>query len=217
MPLSASPFSLKDQLAFYGAYHTNSVNVFIHIICVPLIWMSMLVLVLASGATLEGLAAKLPAELAQPVYEFCAKVTSTFPAALFPHMNFSALLAGLYLAYYYVLDVGSALLITPLWIAYYLASYYVAFHVEGGVKASAIAFFVSWIMQFYGHGVHEGRAPALLDNLLGAVVLAPLFVFLEVLFHFGYRPELQKWLKNETSRLILKFRQEQAAKKAKAT
>lgn len=24
---------------------------------------------------------------------------------------------------------------------------------------------VSWIAQFYGHGVHEGRAPALLDNL----------------------------------------------------
>lgn len=24
---------------------------------------------------------------------------------------------------------------------------------------------VAWIAQFYGHGVHEGRAPALLDNL----------------------------------------------------
>lgn len=38
MPLSASPLSLKDQLAFYGAYHTNKVNVGIHIVCVPLIW-----------------------------------------------------------------------------------------------------------------------------------------------------------------------------------
>ena len=26
---------------------------------------------------------------------------------------------------------------------------------------------VCWLAQFYGHGVHEGRAPALLDNLLG--------------------------------------------------
>ena len=23
----------------------------------------------------------------------------------------------------------------------------------------------AWIMQFYGHGVHEGRKPSLLDNL----------------------------------------------------
>ena len=29
----------------------------------------------------------------------------------------------------------------------------------GGVNVAA------WIAQFYGHGVHEGRAPALLDNL----------------------------------------------------
>ena len=26
---------------------------------------------------------------------------------------------------------------------------------------------ISWIAQFYGHGVHEKRAPALLDNLIG--------------------------------------------------
>jgi uncharacterized membrane protein YGL010W len=29
----------------------------------------------------------------------------------------------------------------------------------------------SWIAQFYGHGAHEKRAPALLDNLLGGVYL----------------------------------------------
>ena len=27
-----------------------------------------------------------------------------------------------------------------------------------------------WVAQFYGHGVHERRAPALLDNLLGGKV-----------------------------------------------
>jgi uncharacterized membrane protein YGL010W len=26
---------------------------------------------------------------------------------------------------------------------------------------------VSWVAQFLGHGLAEGRAPALLDNLLG--------------------------------------------------
>jgi uncharacterized membrane protein YGL010W len=50
----------------------------------------------------------------------------------------------------------------------------------------------AWIAQFVGHGVYEGRAPALLDNLVQALVLAPFFVFMEILFKFGYRPELQK-------------------------
>ncbi|TIB88510.1 hypothetical protein E3Q19_03308 [Wallemia mellicola] len=40
----------------------------------------------------------------------------------------------------------------------------------------------SWIAQFYGHAKHEKRAPALLDNLAGAIFLAPLFVHIENLF-----------------------------------
>ena len=31
---------------------------------------------------------------------------------------------------------------------------------------------VCWLAQFYGHGVHEGRAPALLDNLIGGAFFA---------------------------------------------
>lgn len=44
------------------------------------------------------------------------------------------------------------------------------------VNAVGIAVEVfAWIAQFVGHGVYEGRAPALLDNLLQALVLAPFF------------------------------------------
>ncbi len=59
---------------------------------------------------------------------------------------------------------------------------------------------------------HEGRAPALLDNLLGAVVLAPFFVFLEVIFHFGYRPELQKELERG-GEVVTKHRMEKAKRR----
>lgn len=52
----------------------------------------------------------------------------------------------------------------------------------------------SWIAQFVGHGIFEGRAPALLDNLIQAVFLAPFFVWMEVLFFFGYRPDLRRRL-----------------------
>jgi uncharacterized membrane protein YGL010W len=52
---------------------------------------------------------------------------------------------------------------------------------------------VSWIAQFIGHGKYEGRKPALLDNLVQALFLAPLFVWYEVLFKLGF----YKGLKNE--------------------
>lgn len=64
----------------------------------------------------------------------------------------------------------------------------------------------SWILQFIGHGKFEGRAPALLDNLFQAIFLAPLFVWLELLFAFGYRQELQGRVDREVQKEIAKFR-----------
>jgi uncharacterized membrane protein YGL010W len=51
---------------------------------------------------------------------------------------------------------------------------------------------VSWILQFIGHGKYEGRRPALLDNLVQALFLAPLFVWYECLFKLGFYGELRK-------------------------
>jgi 2-hydroxy fatty acid dioxygenase len=48
----------------------------------------------------------------------------------------------------------------------------------------------AWIAQFIGHGVYERRRPALLDSLDQALITAPMFVLLEVLFSFGYRKDL---------------------------
>ena len=78
-----------------------------------------------------------------------------------------------------------------------------------GMKANYIAIGVhifSWLAQFVGHGIFEGRAPALLDNLVQAIFLAPLFVWLEVLFAFGYRPELKSRLDQSVEKEIEKFR-----------
>eukprot|EP00291_Cryptomonas_curvata_P011468 CAMPEP_0172177708 /NCGR_PEP_ID=MMETSP1050-20130122/15606_1 /TAXON_ID=233186 /ORGANISM="Cryptomonas curvata, Strain CCAP979/52" /LENGTH=86 /DNA_ID=CAMNT_0012850297 /DNA_START=501 /DNA_END=757 /DNA_ORIENTATION=+ len=43
-----------------------------------------------------------------------------------------------------------------------------------------------WLLQFWGHGVHERRAPALFTNLSQALLMAPLFAVLEVLFAAGW-------------------------------
>ena len=63
----------------------------------------------------------------------------------------------------------------------------------------------SWVAQFIGHGVFEGRAPALLDNLVQALFLAPFFVWLEVLFYFGYRPELKRRLDKRVEEEVARF------------
>jgi uncharacterized membrane protein YGL010W len=70
----------------------------------------------------------------------------------------------------------------------------------------------SWIAQFVGHGKFEGRAPALLDNLFQAFFLAPLFVWLEILFSLGYRPELKTRVDQLAQQDIKKFRESKATK-----
>lgn len=84
-----------------------------------------------------------------------------------------------------------------------------------GMKANYIAIGVhifSWLAQFVGHGVFEGRAPALLDNLVQAFFLAPFFVWLEVLFAFGYRPGLKARLDKAVEVEIEKYRKEKDEK-----
>lgn len=70
----------------------------------------------------------------------------------------------------------------------------------GGLSAA------SWIAQFVGHGIFEGRAPALFDNLVQAFVLAPFFVWMEILFHLGYRPELRSRLDSAVQKEIERYR-----------
>jgi len=70
-----------------------------------------------------------------------------------------------------------------------------------------------WVAQFYGHGAHEGRAPALLDNLFQAVFMAPLFVLMEVMFKFGYRHEFQVHIQKKVDVAIAKFKE--STKKSK--
>lgn len=64
---------------------------------------------------------------------------------------------------------------------------------------------ISWIAQFVGHGVFEGRAPALLDNLVQALFLAPFFVWFEILFSLGYRPDLKNRLNKAVEEDVRKF------------
>ncbi|CAM9019813.1 unnamed protein product [Wickerhamomyces anomalus] len=57
-----------------------------------------------------------------------------------------------------------------------------------------------------GHGVFEKRAPALLDNLLQALVLAPFFILFELFFLLGFRTDLKKRVDARVEVNIANFR-----------
>jgi 2-hydroxy fatty acid dioxygenase len=79
-----------------------------------------------------------------------------------------------------------------------LASFNLVQHLKSAVPADILLKYAlvvhafSWAAQIFGHVVFEKRSPAFIHNLFQAFVMAPLFVVVEVLFMFGYRPEFKK-------------------------
>lgn len=191
----SSLFDVRKQLAFYGAYHSHPVNVLIHIFGVPAILWSAFVL---------------STQLPPPA--FLPPIKYVFAEHLVFEANAPALTAAFYIVYYFILDPVAAFLYTPQLVLMLLTATAYAQRPDG-IRNAIIVHAVSWIAQFIGHGLAEGRAPALLDNILGAFVLAPFFVHLELLFKIGYRPELQKQLKNDVGIEIARIRREKAEKR----
>jgi uncharacterized membrane protein YGL010W len=166
-------FDLERHFAFYGAYHSNPINVLLHIFFVWPIFFTTLVLLSFTPA----------------LYTPSPQI-GIFQSG-FLVFNFGFLLALIYALFYVAFDkkagAVAALLCFVCWVgASFLASrlgFSLAWKV---VLASQL---LCWTGQFIGHGVFEKRAPALLDNLLQAFLMAPFFVLLEVFQTFcGYEP-----------------------------
>ncbi|TFK56145.1 DUF962-domain-containing protein, partial [Heliocybe sulcata] len=182
------------KLTFYGAYHHNSVNVAIHMICVPLLFW-----------TFSAMATTLPTPSWFP------SIQQQFGPYLRFELNWASVHAIAYWLYFLTLEPVAALLYTP---QLALQTMTAIAYVKNGpdhLKQAAMLHGVSWIAQFVGHGAAEKRAPALLDNLLGAVVLAPFFVHLEYLFKLGYRPELQKKLDQQVEAELARIKGQEKA------
>ncbi|KAL1603967.1 hypothetical protein SLS60_005559 [Paraconiothyrium brasiliense] len=178
--------NLEKQLRFYGAYHHNKVNIGIHTVCVPLILFASVVLLTNTPAI------PLPPWLTVP----------NLP------LNFAAGFLVLYTTTYILMEPVAGAMLTPILIGVtvygnHLTSTYgaTANRWAGGV------FIASWIAQFIGHGKFEGRAPALLDNIVQAFLLAPFFVWFEILFTLGYRPDLKKRVDKAVEEDIRKFKE----------
>ncbi|KAL6181640.1 hypothetical protein ACLB2K_048291 [Fragaria x ananassa] len=158
-------FDLENHFAFYGAYHSNPVNILIHTLFVwPILFTSLVLL-------------------------YFTPSLFSFPAGFY--LNFGFVFTLIYALYYVGLDkkAGSlaALLCVLCWVGASVLANRLRFSLAWKVVLAAQLF--CWAGQFIGHGVFEKRAPALLDNLVQAFLMAPFFVLLEVLqTAFGYEP-----------------------------
>jgi len=179
---------LEKQLTFYGAYHHNEVNKGIHMVFVPLILGSALLLGTNSPAVLD-----IP----------------------YLPLNLGTAFAVLYSVLYILMEPVAGAMITPLILGVTVwGNYLTTTYGWEANKWAIILNIASWIFQFIGHGAFEHRSPALLDNLFQAFFLAPFFVWFELLFSFGYRPELRSRVDSAVVKEIAKFRAGQEKKKA---
>jgi uncharacterized membrane protein YGL010W len=158
---------LVNAVAFYKSYHSNRVNQWIHLVCIPLIFFTGFIF-----------------------------LSYTEPIALLGGLNWSSIVALVYITYYLILELPS------LPVAGVIASsIIVCFKLYGDSltmqhpviwKPALAVHLLSWLIQFYGHAVHEKRSPALIDNLAQAFLSAPFFVLLECMFSMGYRRDMQE-------------------------
>ncbi|OJT10541.1 hypothetical protein TRAPUB_12979 [Trametes pubescens] len=196
MPAS-SLVDVKHQLTFYGAYHDHPINVLIHMIFVPAILWSALIL--GSHA---------------PWPDFFPQLHLTFGNYFAFDLNWSGLWVVFVGIYYYFLEPTAALIYTPEWLVIGLNAAAYA-RKPDGLKNALLLHVASWVAQFSGHFFAEGRSPALLDNLLGALVLAPFFVHLEILFKLGYKPQLRENIHQSVKQTIADIKTSEAQAKKK--
>ncbi|KAK3421890.1 hypothetical protein EUGRSUZ_G02487 [Eucalyptus grandis] len=156
---------LEKHFAFYGAYHSNPVNVAIHMVFVwPILFTALLLLCYAPP--LFGLP---PIEL------------SLFGHGLALFLNVGCLLALVYAAFYVFLDPRAGSLAALLCLMCWVAASFVAGRLGFSLawKVVLVAQIVCWTGQFIGHGVFESPSSSgqprssLLDGSLLCVAGGP--------------------------------------------
>lgn len=153
--------ALETALARYAAYHRDRRNVATHLVGVPMITLSVVVLLSRPHFVIAGF---------MPTPAFVASLAAMF-FYLRLDLRFGAVMAALLIIMQQV-GIWLAALPTAQWLGWGLGM-----------------FLVGWIIQFVGHWF-EGRKPAFVDDLKSLLV-GPLFVVAELAFMLGLRREVQ--------------------------
>lgn len=197
---------LDESFEFYASYHDHGTNQWIHIVCVPLLIMTGLVMLMFTPNLMEGAL----------VIDKSSTIGSYLPEGVDFQYNAAFFLAAFYCVYYMLIE-GIGGLAGTLAAAMVFCSYIYANNAYNtmGDACWNIALYThifSWVAQIVGHQVWEGRSPALLDNLFQAFIMAPLFVVMEVLFMFGYKKEFRERVQLKVDKNIKEYRAGKAKK-----
>lgn len=154
--------TLVEQLSSYASYHRDPRNIATHLVGIPIIVVSLIVLLSRPSFAL-GSATVSPAwGAAALALIYYIRLDRTFGLIM-------AALLGLCLG----IGTWTAALSTPNWLAW-----------------GAGGFVLGWLIQFVGH-IFEGRKPAFFDDIMG-LLIGPLFVVAEVLFAMGQYAALKE-------------------------
>ena len=192
--------------------NVRQTNIAIHVVCVPMLLFTAFLLV-----SMVQISTELEADL--------VKGTNSPNLVPLPNQmiitklppNAGTIACLLYSILYILLEPVAGGLVAPILLAGTALANHLTSTYGSTANYWALAInILSWLAQFVGHGVFEGRAPALLDNIVQALFLAPLFVWLEILFSMGYRPELKNRLNAAVAEDIAKYRSSGANKNGAA-
>ena len=190
-----------------GSYHNNRVNQLIHVVFVPcIVWSAM---VIFNYVSLDSL-------LGHHVYLFGSKAAVSHPWLQL--LNDNIVLGGgvalfLLLAIYYLsLTFTPAVTYDVILFGMLLsAGHFYQTVPHAWTYALALHVF-SWYMQIHpGHGIFEKRAAALTDNFFAGLALGPLFAWYEVLFTLGWNPQLRQRLQTVIDKNIAEWKASQAS------
>lgn len=159
--------NLEQQYAFYAGYHRHPKNQFIHIVCIPIIVISILI--------------------------FLSFLKLPFPII----QDGACFLAAFYAIYYIVLDFKIGTSALPLVFAYYVLAKLALSTINSTrhvLYLAVVLQVVGWSAQLFGHYYYEKRSPALTESVVQSFLVAPLFVFLEPVLISGYFPALEERL-----------------------
>jgi uncharacterized membrane protein YGL010W len=165
------PFT--EQACNYAAYHQKAMTRYTHIIGIPLIMLSLMILLGFVRVVIIGVL----------------------------DINIAIIATAALLIYYFSLQWRLALALTPilmalLWIAEF-------FTYEGPTEFALWSFLVLFLLgvglQLIGHFIEENR-PAFIDHF-SQILIAPLVIIADVFFILGRMPELEAAISHEKKSL----------------
>ena len=183
-------------------------NKLIHLVCVPiLLWTAFCIF------SYHEVPRELIAEHVPAVAGLQASAEKVLPFFSFGHVSF--IFATCYALFYLFMDIPLGMLALPLLGAGLLTAEMVAAEYGWSIYGTLWAVHgFTWVAQFYGHFVHEGRAPALLDNLPQSIFMAPLFVLMEFLMLCGFMRGFHEEVEKEVKKDIEAFKSDKGKKRS---